>query len=106
MQRTGASECWATKLEAPMVPEVNLSFDLEFNLALAVIDASTAPLLLLDGELRLIAASKSFCRVFQIEPANVPGRALRELGSGEWNVPATRVSAQSDGLGLCRNREL
>jgi hypothetical protein len=41
------------------------------NLALAVVASSTAPLLLLDGDLTLIAASKSFCRAFQIDPASV-----------------------------------
>ena len=37
--------------------------------------------------MRLIAASKSFCRDFQIDPASVPGRTFRELGSGEWDIP-------------------
>ena len=70
-----------------MAPEVNSHLELEVSLALAVIDSSTAPLLLLNGELRLIEASKSFCRDFQIDPASVPGRTFRELGSGEWDIP-------------------
>ena len=44
-------------------------------------------MLLLGEDLTLIAASKSFCRAFQIDPASVPGLPLRELGSGEWGVP-------------------
>jgi len=61
--------------------------DVALNLALAVIDSSTAPLLLLNGDLTLIAASKSFCHAFQIDPASVPGCLLSKLGSGEWNAP-------------------
>jgi two-component sensor histidine kinase len=61
--------------------------DVALNLALAVIASSTAPLLLLNGDLTLIAASKSFCRAFRIDANSVPGRALRELGAGEWDVP-------------------
>jgi len=61
--------------------------DVTGSLALAVIASSTAPLLLLDGELTLIAASTSFCQSFQVDPASVAGRGLRELGSGEWAVP-------------------
>jgi two-component system, sensor histidine kinase PdtaS len=70
-----------------MAPHPMAHSDVGLDLALAVIDSSTAPLLLLDGDLTLTAASKSFCRTFQIEPATVAGRALRALGSGEWNVP-------------------
>src|SRR5580700_7712082 len=61
--------------------------DVALNLALAVIASSTAPLLLLNGDLTLVAASNSFCRAFKIDPASVPDKALSELGAGEWNVP-------------------
>ena len=71
-----------------MAPHSSISTDLSLNLALAVIDSSTAPLLLVNGDdLTLIAASKSFCRAFQINPATVTGLTLRELGDGEWDLP-------------------
>ena len=56
------------------------------GLALAVVAASSAPLLLLDGDLLIIAVSASFCREFQIDPAQVSNRQLSDLGGGEWNV--------------------
>ena len=62
------------------------------NLAMAVVASSSAPLLLLDEDLKVIAASDSFCRAFSIDPASVVGKALPELGAGEWNAP------QLDGL--------
>jgi two-component sensor histidine kinase len=61
--------------------------DVPLNLALALVAASTAPLLLLDKHLMVIAASASFCRSFQIDPATVAGCRLGGLGAGEWNVP-------------------
>jgi two-component sensor histidine kinase len=61
-------------------PEVAL------NLALAVIASSIAPVLLLDGDLAAIAASASFCRAFDIDPASVPGLQLSEFGGGEWSA--------------------
>jgi two-component sensor histidine kinase len=61
--------------------------ELAFDLAMAVIASSEAPLLLLDASLTVIAASNSFCRAFQIDPATAAGRPLGELGAGEWNVP-------------------
>src|SRR5476651_1560283 len=54
---------------------------------LAVIVSSYQPLLFLTGDLVVVAASSSFCRDFEIEPANVPGRRLSELGNGEWAMP-------------------
>jgi two-component sensor histidine kinase len=60
------------------------------GLALAVIASSNAPLVLLDGDLTVVAASTSFCRAFDIEPADAPGRPLLTLGDGEWDVPQLR----------------
>jgi two-component sensor histidine kinase len=57
----------------------------EGALALAVVASSTTPLVLLDGDLNVIALSNSFCRAFQIELAGAPGRPLSELGGGEWD---------------------
>ena len=54
---------------------------------LAVIASSNEPLLFLSEDLRLIAASASFCRAFGIAPATVPGRSLADLGQGEWGAP-------------------
>jgi two-component system, sensor histidine kinase PdtaS len=68
-----------------MAPRTVSEFALD--LAMAVIASSDAPLLLLDDDLNVIAASNSFCRAFQIDPANVAGRPLNELGGGEWNAP-------------------
>ena len=65
-------------------PEVALS------LALAVVASSNAPVLLLDGDLTVIAASHSFGRAFDIDLASVPGRKLHEIGAGEWDVPQLR----------------
>ena len=60
------------------------------SLALAMVVSSTAPLLLLDGSLNIVAASASFCRTFDIEPSTAPGHQLFTLGDGEWDVPQLR----------------
>jgi two-component sensor histidine kinase len=57
------------------------------SLMLAVIASSNTPLVLLDGDLKVIAASASFCRDFEIEPASVPANRFPALGQGEWAVP-------------------
>jgi two-component sensor histidine kinase len=57
------------------------------SLMMAVIATSDTPLLLLDGDLNVIAVSRSFCTAFGIDPASVPGHSVLEMGAGEWNVP-------------------
>ncbi len=61
------------------------------SLTQAIIEASTAPLVLLDERLRLVAASASFHRAFGLEPATTTGRCLLEIGGGEWDSPRLRV---------------
>nr|WP_246519883.1 histidine kinase dimerization/phosphoacceptor domain -containing protein [Ancylobacter lacus] len=54
---------------------------------IAVVVSSNEPLLFLHADQTLIAASTSFCRTFQIDPATIPGRRLSQLGQGEWGLP-------------------
>ena len=71
------------------------------SLARALINTSHLPLLLIDGDLRVLSASKSFCAAFEISQAQADGRLLTELGDGEWDMAALRNlldSALSDGL--------
>ncbi len=76
------------KVSLSMVVPINFHPEAAgLSLMLAVIASSDAPLVLLDGQLAVIAASASFCRAFQIDPASVPGKRLSELGNGEWDVP-------------------
>ena len=49
------------------------SLHVEAASTLAVVASSNEPLLLLAADLKVIAASASFCRAFQIDPASVPG---------------------------------
>lgn len=71
----------------PTAPRTPIPPAVALNLALAVVASSNAPVLLLDSSLTVIAASKSFCRAFQIDPGHVADRSLTALGAGEWNVP-------------------
>ena len=64
-----------------------ISDPLEAASTLAVVASSNEPLLFLMADLKVIAASLSFCKAFQIDPATVVGRPLSGLGSGEWASP-------------------
>lgn len=59
-------------------------------LAQAVVNTVHEPFLVLDADLRVIAASRSFYEVFQVDPAHTRGCLLYDLGDGQWDVPALR----------------
>jgi len=61
------------------------------SLAEAIVDAVREPLLVLDLDLRVIAASRSFYRTFAVAPRKTRGRLLFDLGDGQWNIPSLRT---------------
>jgi len=61
------------------------------SLAEAIVDTVREPLVVLDRDLRVIAASRSFYQTFAVEPQKTEGRMLYELGDGQWNIPALRT---------------
>jgi two-component sensor histidine kinase len=67
------------------------SEDVALSLTLAVVKASPAPLLLLDGELSIIAASTSFCDLFDAAAGEMTGLPLFALDDGELDSPELRL---------------
>jgi two-component sensor histidine kinase len=61
------------------------------TLAQAIVNTIIEPFLVLDGKLRVVAASRSFYDTFKVNPAETQGRLLYDLGDGQWNIPALRL---------------
>jgi two-component sensor histidine kinase len=61
------------------------------DLAEAIVDAIREPLLVLDPDLRVIAASRAFYRTFAVTPRKTEGQLVFELGDGQWNIPGLRT---------------
>jgi PAS domain S-box-containing protein len=59
--------------------------------AQAVVDTIREPLLVLDSELRVVAASRSFYTVFGTSSRDVQGRPVYTLDQGRWNIPRLRL---------------
>lgn len=68
-----------------MAADILIDSPVANTLALAMVEASTAPLLLLDGELKVVAVSPSFLSAFSLPHASGIGEDVFSLGSGEWN---------------------
>ena len=60
-------------------------------LAHAIVDTVREPMIVLDQELRVVAASRSFYRTFKVSPESTEGKLLYELGDGEWDIPKLRM---------------
>src|SRR6202047_3625758 len=56
----------------------------------AIVDTVREPLIVLDGELKVVIGSRSFDRAFDVTPAETEGRPLYQLGNGQWDIPALR----------------
>lgn len=70
------------------LPELDLQDALHF--AHSVVDTVRESLLVLDGELRIKFANRSFYRTFQVEAEDTHNRHISELGNGQWNIPELR----------------
>jgi chemotaxis protein methyltransferase CheR len=60
-------------------------------LAQAIVDTIHEPLLVLDQELRIIVASRSFYRAFDATPELTQGQLLYDVDGGVWNAPELRL---------------
>src|SRR5208283_5315705 len=48
-------------------------------------------ILILDENMRVLSANRSFLSIFQVDTANTIDSLLYDLGDGQWNIPALRV---------------
>jgi two-component sensor histidine kinase len=58
--------------------------------AQSIVDTVREPLLVLDRDLCVVAANRSFFEVFQVGRDETIGRRLYELGDGQWDIPDLR----------------
>src|ERR1700688_4892944 len=61
------------------------------GIAQAIVDTVREPVLVLDKDLRIIAASRSFYSKFKVSPDHTQGKLLYALGDGQWDIPKLRV---------------
>ena len=52
-----------------------------------VVDTVHEPLLVLNSDLKVVSANRSFYESFQVVPEETIGQLLYDLGNGQWNIP-------------------
>ncbi len=54
----------------------------------AIVGTLREPIIILDGDLRVVTGSRAFYDKFGVDYGKIQGKNFAELGSGEWNIPA------------------
>ena len=70
--------------------EAETAVQLARELAERVVDTIRAPLLVLDGDLRVVSANRAFYQFFHVMVADTVGHKIYDLGNNQWNIPALR----------------
>jgi two-component system CheB/CheR fusion protein len=58
--------------------------------AKSIVNTVREPLLVLDNELRVISANKSFYDMFKVSKEETEGQFIYDLGNKQWNIPQLR----------------
>ena len=62
---------------------------------LDVVETIREGLLVLEPDLTIRFANRSFCQIFAVAPKETVGRKLYELGNGQWNIPKLRAALET-----------
>lgn len=73
------------------VPLVEIPVGIALALSHAIIDTVRDPLLVLDENHRITAASRSFYQTFHFAEKDLRGRLLFEIDGGQWKIPELRA---------------
>jgi PAS domain S-box-containing protein len=55
-----------------------------------IVETIREPLLILDQDLRVILANRSFYKFFKVTPEETVGQLVYDLGNKQWNIPKLR----------------
>jgi PAS domain S-box-containing protein len=55
-----------------------------------IVETVREPLVVLDSDLRVRTANRSFYRVFHVSPTETEGQSFFALGNGQWDIPRLR----------------
>ena len=56
----------------------------------SIINTVREPLIVLDQDLRVVTASRSFYEVFKVKPEKTIGQLIYDLGNKQWDIPKLR----------------
>ena len=73
------------KTKKALIQELNA-----LKYAESIINTVREPLIILDHDLRVITASRSFYEFFKVKPEETEGKLIYDPGNRQWNIPKLR----------------
>lgn len=70
---------------------MQLNSVLSNELAESIVETMREALLVLNDSLEVVAANRSFYRMFQVQPDDTIGKKVYELGNRQWDIPKLRL---------------
>jgi chemotaxis protein methyltransferase CheR len=79
-----------TSTPSKEMPLIDIPEGIALALSHAIIDTVRDPLLVLDLNQRIVAASRSFYQTFKLAGHDLRGQVLFDIDGGQWNIPELR----------------
>ena len=76
-------------------PLIDIPVGIALALSHAIIDTVRDPLLVLDRDQRITAASRSFYQTFKLDGQDLRGQVLFDIDDGQWDIPELRDLLQT-----------
>jgi two-component system CheB/CheR fusion protein len=78
-------------MDIDVIKKRNQELVLAIDFAKSIIETMPEPVLVLNGELCVLMANRSFYEAFEVKPEATLNHLVYELGDGQWNKPDLRV---------------
>ncbi|MCM4168080.1 histidine kinase [Arenibacter sp. H213] len=92
---TSKEELHSTNEELMTVHQETIGLNERLSIALdyaeGIVDTIHEPLLVLDGNLRIKSANKTFYKTFEVNEKDTEGKLIFKLGNKQWDIPALRT---------------
>ncbi|NTU41627.1 MAG: PAS domain-containing sensor histidine kinase [Nitrospirales bacterium] len=92
-QEPGKSQHLLTDLEASETAYRQALIEMEETCTYAqnIIETIREPLLVLDADLKVRSANRSFYSIFRVNPGETVGTPIFDLGNRQWDIPRLRI---------------
>ncbi len=78
------------KRSSEVINQLKNDYQAASEFAEGIIETVREPMVVLDGELRVVSANRSFYRVFRVSKEGTEGHLIYELGNRQWDIPNLR----------------
>ena len=78
------------KRSSEAINQLKNDYQAASEFAESIVETVREPLVVLDEELRVVSANRSFYRTFAVPKEETEGRLIYELGNRQWDIPDLR----------------